>query len=159
VACVVLRIYGLTSLLAGSSRRGWFKSVKEIQGTLLDPIGKIWPHIFHHTSTFVSRIFADIPHGNWNTLPKKMTWLQQDSGNLGEAVRVLGLQRVGRHEYCCPSANHDGVTSGAPRLNTDSTDVGHLPVFNLTSTDPQQYKLALGIKMAWSKCTCGLITG
>lgn len=71
VACVVLRIYGLTSLLAGSSRRGWFKSVKEIQGTLLDPIGKIWPHIFHHTSTFVSRIFADIPHGNWNTLPKK----------------------------------------------------------------------------------------
>jgi hypothetical protein len=91
--------------------------------------------------------------------PKKMTWLQQDSGNLGEAVRVLGLQRVGRHDYCCPSANHDGVTSGAPRLNTDSTDVGHLPVFNLTSTDPQQYKLALGIKMAWSKCTCGLITG
>ena len=91
--------------------------------------------------------------------PKKMTWLQQDSGNLGEAVRVLGLQRVGRHDYCCPSANHDGVTSGAPRLNTDSTDVGYLPVFNLTSTDPQQYKLALGIKMAWSKCTCGLITG
>lgn len=91
--------------------------------------------------------------------PKEMTWLQQDSGNLGEADRILGLQRVGRHDYCCPSANHDGVTSGAPRLNTDSTDVGYLPVFNLTSTDPQQYKLALGIKMAWSKCTCGLITG
>ena len=136
--------------------------IQKCQGNSRNPIGSDWQDLAPHISSYFDLCianFCDIPHGNWNTLPKKNDLLQQDSGNLGEAVRVLGLQRVGRHDYCCPSANHDGVTSGAPRLNTDSTDVGYLPVFNLTSTDPQQYKLALGIKMAWSKCTSGLITG
>ena len=49
---------------------------------------------------------------------------------------------------------------GCPRLNSESTDVGYLPVspychLNRNST----VQTGFGIKTAWSTCTCGLITG
>ena len=112
VACVVLRIYGLTSLLAGSSRRGWFKSVKEIQGTLLDPIGKIWPHIFHHTSTFVSRIFATSPMVIGTLYPKKMTCCSR-------ILETLEKQS----EYSVSSALEDMTTAAQALTMTESHQV------------------------------------